>query len=157
MVAPGETDLAAMLANLAVTRRPGTYRYVELADPDPANLPAILGVAEAMVREGGTTTLVVRAAAGPGADGSADIAGEPPEGSVLDVAWLTLTVPSSLEAVGLTAAVSAALAAAGIPCNVLAGVRHDHLLVPVERADDAVRVLVADARSTPASRPADGR
>ena len=33
--------------------------------------------------------------------------------------------------------------AAGIPCNVLAGYFHDHLLVPVDRRDDAVRALLA--------------
>jgi len=52
-------------------------------------------------------------------------------------------VHSSLEAVGLTAAVSARLTSAGISCNVLAGFEHDHLLVPVERADDAVSALTA--------------
>jgi hypothetical protein len=60
-----------------------------------------------------------------------------------EVAWLTLTVFSSLEAVGLTASFSAALAAAGIACNVLAGYHHDHLLVPVDRADEAIAVLRA--------------
>jgi hypothetical protein len=54
---------------------------------------------------------------------------------------LTLTVWSSLEAVGLTAAFSRALADADIPCNVLAGYHHDHLLVPVDRADEAIAAL----------------
>jgi len=57
--------------------------------------------------------------------------------------WLTLSVQSSLEAIGLTAAVSAALTAAGIPCNVLAGTYHDHLLVPESLAADAERLLTA--------------
>ena len=122
--APGETDLAVLLADLAVTRRAGTFRFVEVVDPDPAELAA----AEAVVREEGATTLVVPAVEGGPA-------------GVLDVAWLPLTVSSSLEAVGLLAAVAVALADAGIPCNVLAGVRHDHLLVPVALADDAVRLL----------------
>ena len=55
--------------------------------------------------------------------------------------WLTLNVSSALDAVGLTAAVSTALAADGIPCNVLAGYHHDHLLVPVGRATRAVAIL----------------
>ena len=48
---------------------------------------------------------------------------------------------SALDAVGLTAAVAGALAEAGISCNVLAGAHHDHLLVPVDRADDALVAL----------------
>jgi uncharacterized protein len=56
-------------------------------------------------------------------------------------AWITLTVHSDLQAVGLTAAVSTALAHAGISCNVIAAVQHDHLFVPVGRAGDAMRVL----------------
>ena len=55
--------------------------------------------------------------------------------------WLTLDVHSSLDAVGLTAAVAGALSDADIPCNVLAGYFHDHLLVPIARADDAARCL----------------
>ena len=57
--------------------------------------------------------------------------------------WITLTVHSSLDAVGLTAAFSSALARAGIGCNVLAGRYHDHILVPHSRREDAVAVLRA--------------
>jgi len=60
-----------------------------------------------------------------------------------EAAWLTLTVPTELSLVGLTAAVATALANAGIACNVLAGLYHDHLLVPVERADEALACLRA--------------
>ncbi|MDE3174823.1 MAG: ACT domain-containing protein [Pseudomonadota bacterium] len=59
----------------------------------------------------------------------------------LRAAWITMTVPSALDAVGFTAAFSAALAQAGIACNVVAGARHDHLLVPWERAGEAMRAL----------------
>ena len=58
-------------------------------------------------------------------------------------AWLTLNVESPLDAVGLTAAVSSALAADGIPCNMLAGYHHDHLLVPIESAERAIAILNA--------------
>ena len=59
------------------------------------------------------------------------------------LAWLTLTVQSSLEAVGLTAAISERLARENIACNMLAGYHHDHVLVPVERVDDAIAALTA--------------
>lgn len=58
-------------------------------------------------------------------------------------AWITCTIESDLEAVGMTAAISRALAHHDIACNVLAGSRHDHLLVPWHRRDDAVAVLSA--------------
>ncbi len=38
---------------------------------------------------------------------------------------------------------STALAGAGISCDVLAGLHHDHLVVPEDRADDALEVLLA--------------
>jgi uncharacterized protein len=57
-------------------------------------------------------------------------------------AWITLTVTSDLQSIGFTAAVSAAMAQAGISCNVVAGAWHDHLFVPVERAEEAMAVLV---------------
>ena len=62
--------------------------------------------------------------------------------------WITLSVNSSLEGVGLTAAVSGVLAEHGIACNVIAGHHHDHLLVPVGEVDAAIQLLktLADQR-----------
>lgn len=56
-------------------------------------------------------------------------------------AWITLTVHSSLEAVGLTAAVSKALTEANISCNVVAAYYHDHIFVPIQDASQAMMVL----------------
>jgi hypothetical protein len=56
-------------------------------------------------------------------------------------AWITLTVHSSLEAIGLTAAVSKALAEANISCNVVAAFYHDHIFVPVKDSERAMDVL----------------
>jgi hypothetical protein len=56
-------------------------------------------------------------------------------------ARITLTINSGLAAVGLTAEVSRVLADAGISCNVIAGLAHDHLFVDVARGPEALRLL----------------
>lgn len=55
---------------------------------------------------------------------------------------ITLTVHSSLEAVGLTAAVSAKLGSCGIPANIVAGYYHDHVFVPSDKAEAALQLLL---------------
>ena len=121
----GVTDLEQLLATLEPQVRAGEYVYV--ADP---GLSSALG-AEAVIHEAEGRAMVLRR----------EVADE--AGLTYDVvlSWITLTVHSSLEAVGLTAAFSTALGHAGISCNVLAGLHHDHVLVPVGRRDDAVAVL----------------
>ena len=129
----GETDLHRLLASLQPVRRPGEVVFVsrpaselgELADPDLA------GQVLATVVEAEGTTLVVPKALADERGWAYDYV----------AAWITLDVRSSLAAVGLTAAVSGALAAAGISANVLAAFHHDHVLVPVERADEAIDIL----------------
>lgn len=54
---------------------------------------------------------------------------------------ITLSVHSSLTAVGLLARVCGALAASGIPCNVVSGFYHDHLFVPSEQLPTALLTL----------------
>ena len=70
-----------------------------------------------------------------------------------EMRMITLTVQSSLNGIGLTAAVSTALAGAGIPCNMVAAFHHDHVFVPAEMADRALAVL----RSLSASEKAPSR
>ena len=59
------------------------------------------------------------------------------------MALITLNVYSALDGVGLTAAVATALARAGIACNMVAALNHDHVFVPIERAQEALAVLLA--------------
>ena len=56
-------------------------------------------------------------------------------------AWITLTVHSSLQAVGLTAAFARALADHNISCNVVAAYYHDHIFVDKKDIDRAMTVL----------------
>ena len=60
-------------------------------------------------------------------------------------AWarISLTGPSDLAALGLTAAFATVLAAKGISCNVIAGVHHDHLFVQWDRREAAMAALKA--------------
>jgi hypothetical protein len=129
MAAPGETDLDVMLSTLGVQRRAGVFVYIAVEVPTPG----LIAAAHALVKEGRLTTIVLPVDA-------AERAGQATDHRY---AWLTLTVQSSLDAVGLTAVVSARLADIGVSCNVLAGYHHDHLLVPVDRADDAIAALTA--------------
>ena len=125
----GVTDLEQLLATLEPQVREGEYVYVAAPDSS-SDSSAALG-AEAVIHEAEGRAMVLRR----------EVADE--AGLTYDVvlSWITLTVHSSLEAVGLTAAFSTALGHAGISCNVLAGLHHDHVLVPVGRRDDAVAVL----------------
>ncbi|PNS15305.1 hypothetical protein CAC42_5476 [Sphaceloma murrayae] len=54
---------------------------------------------------------------------------------------IELQVYSSLEGVGLTAAIANALTAINLPCNVVAALKHDHIYVPEDRADEAMMAL----------------
>lgn len=106
----------------------GEFVFVAVSAERARELPA-----QALIREEEATTVVLRRE-------DADAAGLDYE---FAAAWITLANETSLDDVGITAAFSALLAAAGISCNVLAGVHHDHILVPIERAAEALAALVA--------------
>src|SRR5690349_13614580 len=54
---------------------------------------------------------------------------------------ISLTVHSSQQAVGLTAAFSTVLSNGSISCNVVAAFYHDHIFVPREDAGRALKIL----------------
>lgn len=131
----GERDLARLLAALRVSVRDGEFVFVGSATGDAA----LAAIAEASIRETeGVTYVLPRAQADARALGYDFIA-----------AWLTLDVHSALDAIGLTATVAGVLAERGIPCNVLAGLHHDHLLVAADRRDDALATLERLAAVSP--------
>jgi len=113
----GETDLAILLRTLVPHLYEKRYDYVPMdaSTPPPAGWLALIHEEEGV------------AAVAP----------------VVDGAWarISLTVHSSLEAVGLTAAFAGVLAKAGISANVIAGLHHDHILVPWNRRGDAMAAL----------------
>lgn len=65
---------------------------------------------------------------------------------------ITLTVHSSLEAVGFLAAITQALAAEQISVNAMSAYYHDHLFVPAEKAEQAFSCLQQLSTSASAQR-----
>lgn len=126
MASTGSTDLDHMLSTLEIQIRHGRF----VVTNQEASPPLGDGI-EMVLAEDEATTVVATVEAAIRHGWSFEF----------EAAWLTLAVHSSLEAVGLTAAVSSALAGSGLPCNVIAGYFHDHLLVPYARVDEAVAVL----------------
>lgn len=126
MPAAGETDLARLLAALHPVQQPGEYVFCPAGPAAPVPAEALGWFREPE----GPTFVLPRAVA--------DAHGLP-YGYV--AAWLTLTVHSSLAAVGLTAAVAGALARENISCNVVAAYYHDHLFVALADADRALGAL----------------
>lgn len=134
MTSAAVSDLAELLASMRPELHPGTWAWCALSPGTPTDGPDAL----ATVREAEATTVVV--------DETLALARGWPV--AFRSAWITLAVHSDLAAVGLTAAFAGTLGDAGIACNVIAGVHHDHLFVPVERAQDAMAALLAlQARS----------
>ena len=56
-------------------------------------------------------------------------------------ALITLNVQSDLQAVGFLAKITAELAKKNISVNAVSAYYHDHLFVPVEKADEALEIL----------------
>ncbi|MGZ8413315.1 MAG: ACT domain-containing protein [Gemmatirosa sp.] len=122
--------LTGLLRSLAPVIRDGQWVFCSL-DPEVARAHAHAALAS-MREDEGTSLVLPRTYAA-----DAGLADAPA------FRCITLTVHSSLEAVGLTAAVATALAARGIAANVIAAARHDHVFVPAARADEALAVLCA--------------
>jgi len=123
----GESNLSVLLNSAKPEHNPGDYVFCSVNDLADIDMDKVC----VMVREMEAVTLVLKKE-------TAD-AWSLPYTSVF--AWITLTIHSSLEAVGLTAAFSTALARENISCNVVAGFYHDHIFVGVDDLERALDIL----------------
>ena len=130
----GETNLQTLLASMSPTLDDTDWVFAVVGEEDAVRLTPH---AIASFREAEGLTLVLPQAA---ADDLKRVSAP--------MKRITLEVHSSLEAVGLTAAVASALAEEGISANVVAAYYHDHIFVPKSSADRALAVLQALTTST---------
>jgi uncharacterized protein len=120
-----------MISAMQPQLRPGTFVFV--TTDDPALIALISANAISTFREEeGMSMLVCQ-----------KLADEQNLKADLPMRCITLNVYSSLEGVGLTAAVATALGANGIPCNIIAAFHHDHVFVPASMSDQALEILTS--------------
>ena len=124
---PGETNITTLLKTMRPTLNAGEYVFCLL--PQNTTIDTALTIGTFKEAEGITVII------------GKDDADKLNLSYSYISAWITLTVHSSLEAVGLTAAFSTALAKAGISCNVVAALYHDHIFVALDDAEKAMKVL----------------
>lgn len=127
------SDAREMVAGMMPELKSGQYVFCAAGDRDWTLLRPL-----AMFREAEGVSLILER-------GAAEAAGF---AIAAPMALITLNVYSALDGVGLTAAVSGALAKVGIACNMVAALHHDHVFVPIERADEALAILLALQAST---------
>jgi hypothetical protein len=125
----GEEDLDTLLVLLEPSLLPGDFVFCTAANLKYGDFAELQPLASYQEEEGLTLVLAKQ---------SADVAGLAYD-SVFNC--ITLMVHSSLDAVGLTAAVSGKLAANGISANVMAAYYHDHVFVPENKAQLALQLL----------------
>ena len=123
----GETNIGTLLKNMTPKLNEGDYVFCTVTSPDKLEFSDIIGTFK---EEEGVTVIVNKTIADKFGLSYSYIA-----------AWITLTIHSSLEAVGLTAAFSQALAEASISCNVVAAYYHDHIFIDKKDAEKAMDVL----------------
>jgi len=125
-----ERDLNRLLADIKPVLDPEIFVFSTV--PPDAALPAALKAVQ-IFREREGTTLVL-----PLADAeAAALAYQFP------CRMITLDVHSALDAIGFLAAVATLLATAGISVNAVSAYYHDHLFVPCDKADQAMRLLAS--------------
>jgi len=120
-----------MISGMAPIVRPGIYVFI--STEDPTLVASLSSQAISTFKEGEGMSMLIPVESAKKSGLSVD---QP-------MSCITLNVYSSLEEVGLTAAVSTALGDKSIPCNMVAAFHHDHVFVPSEMCDRAMEVLTS--------------
>ncbi|MBL0370418.1 ACT domain-containing protein [Rhizobium sp. KVB221] len=131
----GITHIAQLLTSMEPELQPGEFVFCAL--PAGRNLAPHIEPLGLFAEKEGRTAIV-----------DAESAKSLDYPKSLPMRQISLTVHSSLEAVGLTAAISAELARHDISANVVAAYYHDHIFVPSSDAVRAVEALRELSRSS---------
>ena len=123
-----ETNLQKLLATMKPEMHPGEFVFSTVS---PAEFSEIQTEIWGWFHEPEGITLILEKSAA--IDAGIDFA--------FPSRMITLTVHSSLEAVGFLAAITQKLAPVGISVNVVSAYYHDHLFIPTDRAEEAVKIL----------------
>ncbi|MTH15685.1 ACT domain-containing protein [Flavobacterium sp. LC2016-01] len=123
----GEKDLQKLLKNMKPEHKLGNYVFCKVDKLEGLNLDEV----DMFFREEEAITLILRK----------EIAERLHLEYSIVMSWITLSVHSSLEAVGLTAAFSKALSQHEISCNVVAAFYHDHIFVDKDDTEKAMEIL----------------
>lgn len=123
----GEKDLQQLLKTMKPEHNRGDYVFCKVENLEAISLIEI----EMFFKEKEAITLILKK----------EIADTLQLDYSVIMSWITLTVHSSLEAVGLTAAFSKALSEQEISCNVVAAFYHDHIFVSKKDTEKAMEIL----------------
>jgi len=123
----GEKDLQQLLKSMKPEHNSGDYVFCKVEDPSQINLNEIV----MLFKEKEAITLILEEETAVKLNLDYPVV----------MSWITLTVHSSLEAVGLTAAFSKALSENDISCNVVAAFYHDHIFVSKKDTAKAMEIL----------------
>lgn len=129
----GETQLSVLLSSMEPRLQSGHWVFATIAQEELADILEMIPASDiqGLYREAEGCSLILSQ------EQAASLNIECSEA----FAAISLSIHSSLEAVGLTAAISTALAKEGISANVVAAYFHDHIYVPLEKANIAMECL----------------